>query len=92
MWPFHRKTAEILQGDDPHHPVVQLRNRQFPALAVQGDTFLIWANAIKAIAARAEQTGDEDLLRQISHLKRMIEGALDSYNQTCKKHGRGGFL
>jgi hypothetical protein len=91
MWPSHRKTAEILQGDDVHHPVVQLRNREFPALAIQGDTLLAWVHAIRAIAASAEETGDEILLRRIAHLKTMIEGAFDSYNQTCKKHGRGGF-
>ena len=91
MWPFDRKSAAILQGDGPRSKIIQMPGRQFPALPVQGDTLLIWANAIKAIAARAQETGDEDLLRQISHLKTMIEGAFDSYNQTCKKHSRGGF-
>jgi hypothetical protein len=89
-WRRKARQAEILD-EGTRTVVVHFPGRQYPAVAVQGDTLWTWRHRIDRIAARAEQLQDDQLSREARGLQELIHIVFDDYNQACKRHGRGGF-
>jgi hypothetical protein len=82
------KVAAILSES---HPVIQMPQRKFPALAIQGDTLAVWHQRIHTIAESARQTANKELIMRCDELENQIGRAFEEYNKVCREIGRGGF-
>jgi hypothetical protein len=84
------RTAEVLDSGTGT-VVVHLTDRAFPGVVIQGDDLKGLKECVDRIAARAQQIHDEELLLDARVLQAVFHPVFKNYNETCKRHGRGGF-
>lgn len=81
--------AKILSEPDA---VIQMPNRRYPALAVQGDTLGGWALRIDRIVSLAKQSGNTELIANCEELKRQIMAHVERYDRICREEGGTGLM
>ena len=72
-------------------PIVRLSDRQFPAVAIQGDHLLMWKQMLDELATRAEAANDPTLAKLARFMQRDIASVFSKYNKACKDNRMGGF-
>lgn len=69
--------------------VVQLPERQYPGVVVQGDTLLGFIQRLNRMRDLLASGNDEALLTEIEDLQEILSDALSFYEKTCQDHSIG---
>jgi hypothetical protein len=67
--------------------VVQLPERQYPGVVVQGDTLAGYVSRLEQMKSQLEANDLEELRYEIDDLGEILTGALAFYQAVCKEHG-----
>jgi hypothetical protein len=66
--------------------VVQLPERQYPGVVVQGDTLAGLVSQLARMKALLDAGGVDELAGEIEEMEEQLSGALSFYKSVCAKH------
>jgi len=81
-------TARLL-SPPCNYAVVQLPERSYPGVVVQGDSLNAIVENLRELHARACPTSDEELIEGLAELLGILGGARDHFEQVCREQGLG---
>jgi predicted DsbA family dithiol-disulfide isomerase len=84
------KSAQVV-AEESGTVVIRITGRQYPAVALEGDTLLSWKMLLDAVAKRADTLSDTELLTLLQPLRNRVDAVVTDYNRVCKAHKLGGF-
>jgi hypothetical protein len=67
--------------------ILQLPERRFPAIPIQGDSFSILAALARSVAAHAAQVDDVELGEEAAELRDSLDAILRAYEVALHAHG-----
>lgn len=79
------ETAKLL-SPAVNFAVVQLPDRQYPGVVVQGDTLNGLVSQLGRMQSLLDARELEDLQDEITEMSDQLEAALDYYKLICEKH------
>ncbi|MCC3595806.1 MULTISPECIES: hypothetical protein [unclassified Microcoleus] len=71
----------------PNSAIVQLPERIFPGIILQGDSLSILFDQAKEIYLRAKQLPDEDIQYEALMMAEVMQEYLSHYEEALKEHG-----
>jgi len=71
----------------PNSAIVQLPERKFPGIILQGDSLSILFDQAKEIYLRAKQLPDEEIQYEALMMVEIIQEYLSHYEEVLNKHG-----
>ena len=80
---LNKKYAEII-SDITNRVVVQLPNRQFPGIVIQGDELFMLKMHCETIFEFAQKFNDNELLISASYMKYVIQSLYEHLEKTLK--------
>jgi hypothetical protein len=66
--------------------VVQMPERQYPGVVIQGDTLASCVSQLERMKSQLDANDLEELRYEIDDLTEMLAGALAFYQSVCKEH------
>jgi len=67
--------------------VIRVPGRQFPGLAIQGDSLKILFDCAQEILRESQSSGSADLIESTVEMKEILAGYLEAYESALKAHG-----
>ena len=79
-----KKQEIVIYSETSNCPVVQMPERKFPGIVLQGDSLKNLSIIVKSIAKRIHSIKDEDLQGEVQELDAILSGYLECYEHVLE--------
>ncbi|MCL1920733.1 MAG: hypothetical protein FWG50_06600 [Kiritimatiellaeota bacterium] len=79
-----KKQELIIYSETVNCPVVQMPERKFPGIVLQGDSLKNLSDIVKSIAKRAQHIKNDELQGEIQDLGAILSCYLECYERTLE--------